>query len=504
MQIEAKKTDCPNAGCKEAKTSSRRISTLESSSQNQQRIRFVVTDVKMNVGDSKPLVAADGAKERAARFFRGPRVGHRRIRNRLVQKCGLCNLSLVNVPKQRRKYFRDIFTTVIDMKWRWSLLCFSLSFIMSWTFFFGVYYVIVMAHGDFEHANDTEWVPCIANGKTKGNIFLFSYTTQTTVGYGHRYPTTECPLLVMTMCVQFMFGLMCQTLMAGVIFAKLARPIKRAATILFSKNAVICMRDGKLCLLFRVGDMRKTSLAEAHVRLQMIKKCLTYEGELLPFHQFDMNVGYDEGLDRVFVMWPITICHEIDEDSPLYEISKDGLESARFEIIAILEGVVESVGSTTQARTSYLPCEILWGKRFEKLVTYQRENGEYRIDFEKFHNVYDVATPTCSAKDLDEMRAAGLKPESGYQFLPISDPKLDGTTSVRVKRDKQTQKLSVVSGDGHNTPNRVKIESDDEDEGDQTITVNVGLKHKRSLLARPQSPDFLQHKSSVRREPDLF
>lgn len=95
----------------------------------------------------------------------------------------------------------------------------------------------------------------------------------------------------------------------------------------------------------------------------MIKKCITYEGELLPFHQFDMDVGYDTGLDRVFVIWPITICHEIDENSPLYEVSKESLHTTQFEIIAILEGVVESVGSTTQARTSYLPNEILWGKR---------------------------------------------------------------------------------------------------------------------------------------------
>lgn len=130
------------------------------------------------------------------------------------------------------------------------------------------------------------------------------------------------------------------------------------------------------------------------------------EGEVLPFHQFDMNVGYDTGLDRVFVIWPITICHEIDESSPLYEMSKKGLETAHFEIIAILEGVVESVGSTTQARTSYLPNEILWGKRFEKLVTYQRDNGEYKIDFGKFHNVADADCTEYSAKDLDEMRAS--------------------------------------------------------------------------------------------------
>uniref|UniRef100_A0A915BZ06 G protein-activated inward rectifier potassium channel 3 n=1 Tax=Parascaris univalens TaxID=6257 RepID=A0A915BZ06_PARUN len=471
---------------------------------NLHRLRFVVTDVMMRQGEGKSLVQTD-TRERN-RFFRTPRIGSRRIRNRLVQKYGLCNISLANVPKQRRKYFSDIFTTVIEVKWRWSLLFFAMSFFLSWTFFFSLYYLIILSHGDFDHIDDPTWNPCIVNGNSKINIFLFSFTTQTTIGYGFRYPTAECPLVIVTMCLQFMIGVMCQTLMAGVIFAKLARPIKRAATILFSKNAVICMRDGKLCLLFRVGDMRKSSLAEAHVRLQMIKKCITYEGELLPFHQFDMDVGYDEGLDRVFVIWPITICHEIDENSPLYEVSKETLETSRFEIIAILEGVVESVGSTTQARTSYLPNEILWGKRFEKLVTYQRENGEYRIDFEKFHNVYDVDTPTCSAKQLDEMRAAGLKPEDAYQVVSRMRGESNGATpKVAVHTSKKVSDMSVIPIKENASMQRVKIESDDEDEEyDNSITVDVGLKHKKSII-RSQSPEFpIRHKQSTRRGPDLF
>ncbi|VDO25607.1 unnamed protein product [Onchocerca flexuosa] len=267
------------------------------------------------------------------------------------------------------------------------------------------------------------------------------------------------------------------------------------------------MRDGKLCLLFRVGDMRKSSLAEAHVRLQMIKKCITYEGELLPFHQFDMDVGYDTGLDRVFVIWPITVCHEIDENSPLYEVSKENLRTARFEIIAILEGVVESVGSTTQARTSYLPNEILWGKRFEKLVTYQRENGEYRIDFEKFHNVYDVDTPPCSAKELDKMRDLGLKPENAYQIAPdLNDNSAGSSPVIAIHPKGSSPRLSVLLSKGDNGTLRhlEKVETDDED-NDQTIHVDVGLQHKRSLLTHAQSSDLLaRHKQSVRRGPDLF
>jgi hypothetical protein len=32
--------------------------------------------------------------------------------------------------------------------------------------------------------------------------------------------------------------------MVGIVFAKLSRPKKRAQTLLFSRNAVICHRDG--------------------------------------------------------------------------------------------------------------------------------------------------------------------------------------------------------------------------------------------------------------------
>ncbi|EPB79998.1 hypothetical protein ANCCEY_00947 [Ancylostoma ceylanicum] len=49
----------------------------------------------------EPLV-----KSKKYPFFKTPRIGSRRIRNRLVQKQGICNISLKNVPKQRRKYFR--------------------------------------------------------------------------------------------------------------------------------------------------------------------------------------------------------------------------------------------------------------------------------------------------------------------------------------------------------------------------------------------------------------
>lgn len=54
---------------------------------------------------------------------------------------------------------------------------------------------------------------------------------------------------------------------------------------------------------------------------------------------------------------------------------------------------------------------------FQKLVTYQRENGEYRIDYGLFHATIEVDCVTQSAKQLDEMRVSTfLPPKSGVTY----------------------------------------------------------------------------------------
>lgn len=56
----------------------------------------------------------------------------------------------------------------------------------------------------------------------------------------------------------------------------MSRPKKRTQTLLYSRNAVICLRDGELCLMFRVGDMRKSHIVEAHIRAQIIRRKVYY------------------------------------------------------------------------------------------------------------------------------------------------------------------------------------------------------------------------------------
>lgn len=82
-------------------------------------------------------------------------------------------------------------------------------------------------------------------------------------------------------------GVFIQAFMVGIVFAKLSRPKKRAQTLLFSRNAVICHRDGVPCLMFRVGDMRKSHIIEAHVRAQIIRKKVSFFSITIHCNQYN-------------------------------------------------------------------------------------------------------------------------------------------------------------------------------------------------------------------------
>lgn len=98
-------------------------------------------------------------------------------------------------------------------------------------------------------------------------------------------------------------------------------------------------------------------------------------------------------------------------------------------------GVIESTGMTTQARSSYLPSEILWGHRFEPIITFRKDTGEYEVNYMLFNNTYEVDTPLCSAADLDRIRAMHHRSTAGVGDLQREDPCLNVTDRLSLTRD---------------------------------------------------------------------
>lgn len=72
---------------------------------------------------------------------------------------------------------------------------------------------------------------------------------------------------------------------------------------------------------------------------------------------------------------------------------------------------------TTQARSSFLPSEILWGHRFDHMVKFKKETGEYEVDYNAFNSTYEVDTPLCSSRQLDEIRNELHSPQGLGNFF---------------------------------------------------------------------------------------
>lgn len=384
----------------------------------------------------------------------------KRTRRRLVYKNGECNTSHVNISKRRQRYLADIFTTLVDIKWRWNLLIFIMAFTLSWLLFAFIWWLICFSHGDFEHYGQDNWKPCVEEVYDFTSALLFSIETQHTIGYGSRHMNAYCPEAILIMMIQSCFGVIIQALMTGLVFAKLSRPKKRAETLMFSKNAVICKRDGVMCLLFRVGDMRKSHIVEAHVRALMIKKRVTMEGEVMPLYQHEVPIGDEDGESKLFLVWPVILEHRITEGSPFWELGPEDLHREAFELIIIMEGIVESTGMTTQARTSYLPGEILWGHRFERLVTFQKENGEYLIDYSRFNSTIAMDIPQCSAKELAELTSKTMSEE---EYDDDDDSSLASGSSNKDKDKPLTVPLIMKQCNTTQTANMIDDDDDDDD-----------------------------------------
>lgn len=225
-----------------------------------------------------------------------------------------------------------------------------------------MWWLILITHGN----------KCFEKVTNFTEAFLFSVETSVTIGYGGRQLTSECTQAVLLLIIQALLSCFTDAVIMGLVFTKVARPGKRQSTIIFSEKAVINKKDDKYCLMFKVADVRKRQLGECHVRLHLFRRYKTLEGQII-MQQDQLRVGMDwynirDDSDRLFLMTPCNVVHVIDRKSPFYNMSKEQYEASDWELIVILEGVVEATGCTLQARTSYLADEVLWGYDFIEMV----------------------------------------------------------------------------------------------------------------------------------------
>ena len=325
---------------------------------------------------------------------------------RLVDKNGQKRVRTVSSARLEAMKMRDLFTWLVELNWVVVLLVTSLTYLACWLSFALVWYGLAAYHGDLSQSWERNRTACVEGVDDIISSVLFSVELQQTIGYGSRVPSAECSSALLLQSVQTILGMLVDAAVVGVVFTKIARPGRRALTVVFSKNAVITQRNGALHLIFQVADIQLSQLVESHFRAQLRSRLVTEEGEVLHNYMRELRLttqceGNSLLEDRGLLLLPVQVSHVITEDSPLYSLDPITLLNTDLEIILVMEAVVEPSGNTTQALTSYLPDEILWGCTFQSTTDYDRTTRSFNVDIKKMNSVSKESyTPRTSARDI--------------------------------------------------------------------------------------------------------
>lgn len=385
-------------------------------------------------------------------------------KHRYVRKEGTCNVIFRHVPEEWLLFVTDIFTTLVEIRWRVMFLIFALSYILSWLFFGIQYWVIALANGDMQnHTND----PCMYEVRSFTAAFLFSLETQTTIGYGSRGMSENCMVAIIIVTIQDVISCFIDTFVIGIVVAKMASARKRAQTVGFSNSAVINLRDGFLCLSWRVGDFRRHHLVEGTALAQIVRSTVHATGKV--------DVTYEDLLIQqkdIILATPTTICHRIEPGSPLYKMSLSDLRKADFELVVSFTYTDDSTGMLHQTRTSYTPAEILWGQLFQEMIRVSRRH--YRVDYTLFNHTAKIPTPEVSAEDYEvkkQLRSPRHSPRHSPRLSPRCSPRLATKSQYQNHEEKLLKPPTVTVEMVNDCRPEVTVSSEDDRQHPNTLTL---------------------------------
>lgn len=315
-------------------------------------------------------------------------------RLRYMQKDGRFPVVFQKAPGHWSPFLADIFTTLVELRWSMVILFFLLSYIVTWLLFGLIYWLIAFINGDTD--GDASRL-CVANVQGFTGAFLYSVETQSTIGYGFRTMTENCMGAIIVVTIHDLFSCLLDTIIIGIIIAKMASARKRAQTVGFSRCAVVNMRNGCLCLSWRLGDLRGNHILEGVVKATVVRYVKKAHGAIVMSYQ-DLDIPNRE----IVLATPATIIHHIDANSPLYGLGPEDLLENQFEMVVSFTYTGDSTGLLHQTRTSYAPADIHWGQRFQDVMKLNK--GRYKVDYSLFNATEWVPVPLLSAKEFGRRR----------------------------------------------------------------------------------------------------
>ncbi len=221
------------------------------------------------------------------------------------------------------------------------------------------------------------------------DAFFFSVQTMATIGYGAMYPESVYVHVLVT--IEVLIGMLWVAMATGLMLARFMLPTAR---VMFSKCAVICNYNGIPTLMFRAANQRSNFIVEAMFRVSILKPEISPEGHIIR-RLHDLKLMRSE--TPVFSM-SMTVMHPIDQDSPLYGITRQELTQWQTQIVVMLTGLDETVSQNIHASHFYAIEDLYWNRQFVDVIELQ-PNGDRHIDYTKFHQTIPVNHTNVTEQD---------------------------------------------------------------------------------------------------------
>ncbi len=285
-------------------------------------------------------------------------------RNAIHIRAGQVEFLKINAA---RREWRDSYHWVLSLSWaRFAL------------FLLGSYALINLLFASLYAVGGA----CIAEMEPGSfpQAFFFSVETLATVGYGHMYPATVYGHAVVTL--EILTGMVFVAVLTGLIFVRFSRPTAR---ILFSRSILIGDHDGRPSLMFRVANLRHSSMVEARFRLTFSRDESVLEGgEVRRFYALKI---YPEHM----ISFPaaLVIRHTIDEQSPLFGQTAEMLEKSDAFFLASTVSIETVMAATVQSQQDYSYSDIEWDHRFVDVYT-EQPDGKLEVDYGRLHETEPV------------------------------------------------------------------------------------------------------------------
>lgn len=273
----------------------------------------------------------------------------------------------LNVQKDALNSF-VVYNHLLSVSWQRLFLYAFIAFLFINLLFSGLYYLVGggLCLQNIAHHN-TPFEKLM-------DIFFFSTQTFTTVGYGHVYP--DCIAANFVAAFESFTGWIFFSVVTGLFYAKFTQP--RVEVKLSDKAVIEYFKDG-FGFKFMLANEYENKLVDLEVTLDLIKLEML-DGRLKKrFYQLFL---FRKRIPFLSVPW--TVVHPIDENSPLYGLTKEEFEGQHLEFFVQVKAVDEAHRQILFKEFSYFgKDEVAWGEKFVNNQRYT-ETGALKLNMKRF------------------------------------------------------------------------------------------------------------------------